>query len=433
MSKHVHLVVETGPIKGREVNVTEEGIRIGRSSRNDLSIDDPALSRFHCRVFLKPDEGLWICDLGSANGTVVNGAEIQECSLKVGDVVTLGETNLRVKEGQKAAEGPAGAVDSGINLGLGRAAKAVAGVPPLRRWLSIALGCMVLVTLAAWAPWGRLLALIDRSPEPQAIVEPGMKLPEFEVSFERIEGTVSNVFRYAMAVADNRLVVQVDDLVTDRHVRREKKVAPELLQELARAIEDVGFFDLLEAYEGVAPGIHESSDIRVTMGSRTWRTRVLNHVEPEVFSQVRAQLEEFSKNELGLAALAIEPGELVNRANASFLLGRKLYDEREVAVGNLAGAIRALTEAEWYLETIEPKPPFYGEVLKTRADCQKDLQRRYENIWFVAERAVKLRDWKEAGKQLRLVCEMIPDRSDERNRNAYKKLVDVERRLTAEK
>jgi hypothetical protein len=51
----------------------------------------------------------------------------------------------------------------------------------------------------------------------------------------------------------------------------------------------------------------------------------------------------------------------------------------------------------------------------------------------MAEKAVKLRDWKEAARHLRIINEMIPDRSDDRNRNAYKKLVDVERRLATEK
>jgi hypothetical protein len=144
-------------------------------------------------------------------------------------------------------------------------------------------------------------------------------------------------------------------------------------------------------------------------------------------------IEEFGKNELGLAALAIEPTELVGRAQQSLLLGQKLFDEREVSYGNLYAAIRAFTEAEWYLETIEPKPAFYGEVLSRRSDCERDLQKRYDDLWFMAERAVKLRDWKEAARHLRVVLEMLPDRSDDRNRNAYKKLVDVERHLATEK
>jgi hypothetical protein len=437
MSKQVHFVVESGPFKGREVEVPAEGVRIGRSSRNDISIDDPALSRFHCRLFLKPGAVLWISDLGSANGTLVNGAEIQERELRAGDLVTIGDTSFRIQEGQKAGVDRESGVnggggDSGFNLGFGRK-DSIQGGHSMRRWLIIALCGMALVTILTRLPWGRWLEGLNRPEAAEAVVQPVVKLPAFEVSFERVEGTASNIFRFSMGVADNRLLVQVDDLATDRHVRREKKVDPDLLKDLKSVIENMGFFDLLENYEGVAPGVYESSDIRITVGSRSRRTRVVNHVEPDVFSQVRAQLEEFSKNELGLAALAIEPKELVDRSRESFLLGRKLYDEREVASGNLHGAIRALTEAEWYLDTIEPKPEFYGDVLTLRADCQKELQRRYENVWFIAERAVKLRDWKEAAKQLRSVCEMIPDRSDDRNRNAYKKLVDVERRLLTEK
>jgi hypothetical protein len=432
MSKQAHLVVESGPLKGRTVSVGEEGIRIGRSSRNDLSIDDSALSRFHCRLFLKPEKGLWISDLGSANGTVVNGTEIQEHGLVQNDVITLGKTTMRVTGDQEIPVSGPGSVDSGVNLGLGPATEPGANVRPLRRWLFFVLGAVAVLVAVIWG--GRLIEELLKKPAVSPpVVQPVEKLPDFEMSFERVEGTASNIFRYAMVVVDNRLVVQVDDLITDRHIRREKQVASELLQELSHAIQNLGFFDLLESYEGVAPGIHESSEIRITVRSRTHCTRVLNHVEPEVFAQVRVQLEEFSKNEMGLAALAIEPAELIKHAHQSLLLGQKLYDEREVAGGNLAGAVRALTEAEWYLETIEPKPQFYGEVLELRSDCQKELQQRYENIWFVAERAVKLRDWREAAKQLRTVCEMIPDRSDDRNRNAYKKLVDVERRLSMDK
>jgi hypothetical protein len=54
-------------------------------------------------------------------------------------------------------------------------------------------------------------------------------------------------------------------------------------------------------------------------------------------------------------------------------------------------------------------------------------------LWFLAERSVKLREWKEAERQLKVICELIPDRSDDRNRNASKNLVDVERHLATEK
>ena len=110
-----------------------------------------------------------------------------------------------------------------------------------------------------------------------------------------------------------------------------------------------------------------------------------------------------------------------------------MWDEREVRNENLYNAIRSYKECEWYLETIQPKPTFYSEATNARNDCIRELQRRYDDLWFLAERSVKLRDWKEAERQLKVICEMIPDRSDERNRNASKNLVDVERHLSTEK
>ena len=63
---------------------------------------------------------------------------------------------------------------------------------------------------------------------------------------------------------------------------------------------------------------------------------------------------------------------------------------------------------ELYLETIDPKPDFYGEALSRKADAERELQKRYDDVWFMAERAVKLRDWKEAARNLRIISDIIP-------------------------
>jgi hypothetical protein len=229
------------------------------------------------------------------------------------------------------------------------------------------------------------------------------------------------------------LAVQVDDLQSNRHVRREKKVDSGLIADLARSLQATRIFDLREDYSGLAPGIYEASDLSVTIGLNTRRIKVVNHVEPDEFAAARGMIEEFGKNELGLAALAIDPATLIEVARTSLLQAKKLREEREVREDNLFNAIRAFKECELYLETIEPKPVFYGEALNGRSDCERDLQRRYDDLRFVAERAVKLRDWAEADRQLKIICEMIPDRSDERNKTAGKTLVDVQRHLTTDK
>lgn len=433
-----HILVESGPEKGRHIQVPANGVRIGRSSKNDVSLNDPSLSRFHCRLYFDEGGDLWISDLGSANGTLVNDAPVEERKLLAGDLCSLGETTMRVLHARSEGEGitpreGSDAPEPAINLGFGRESRG-AGKRDLRQWLLAGLGCMAAISILAWVPWKRLFPLFRAAPQAEDVAPgPQETFPLFDVFFERVEGSTANIFRYSMSLKEGLLVVQVDDLAAGRHVRRERKVAPELLEDLSRICEQAGFFDLLSRYAGVSSGVHESTDLSVTSGRRTHRVLVVNHVEPDAVARIRGQLEEFSKNELGLAALAIPPDELKRKANESYLLGMKLVDEREVDAGNLSRAIRAFTEAEWYLETIEPKPEFYGDTLRQRAECDRELQKRYDNLWFIAERSVKLRDWKEAAVHLRGVCDLIPDRSDDRHRNAYKKLVDVERRIATEK
>ena len=441
MATIVHLLITKGPDSGREIHVPPEGVRIGRSSRNDISIADEAMSRFQCRFYIQAGEGLWVSDLGSANGTMVNGKLVQEQRLHLKDEILAGDTRIRViNDGtneNKSANFPPPAETSKreeipVDLGLraGGSADGASKAKVLRRNLIWLAGFMLILVLIVWLQ-KPVMALFEK-PRP-APVQPPTNLPVLEFTFERVEGSSSNIFRYSLELKKNLLSVQVDDLQNDRHVRREKKEAPEILLDLAHSIESTGVLDLKEDNSGIDPGFYNLSDLSVTIGAVTRRIKVLNQAEPEIFATTRSMIEEFGKNELGLAALAVDPATLVEKARSALLQGKKMWDEREVRNENLYNAIRSYKECEWYLETIQPKPTFYSEATNARNDCIRELQRRYDDLWFLAERSVKLRDWKEAERQLKVICEMIPDRSDERNRNASKNLVDVERHLSTEK
>lgn len=67
---------------------------IGRALDCDLWLDDPSLSRRHCR--LEPEGTGWaVVDLGSRNGTFANAKRVTaRWSLKDGDVITIGKTHL---------------------------------------------------------------------------------------------------------------------------------------------------------------------------------------------------------------------------------------------------------------------------------------------------------------------------------------------------
>jgi NADH:ubiquinone reductase (H+-translocating) len=87
---------QAGPVAGRSFEVGAGGATLGRAAENSIVLADPRLSRHHARVTLE-DGVFWLADLGSANGTAVNGHRLQAPHpLKSGDMVDLGQSRFVV-------------------------------------------------------------------------------------------------------------------------------------------------------------------------------------------------------------------------------------------------------------------------------------------------------------------------------------------------
>ncbi|WP_040837962.1 FHA domain-containing protein [Nocardia brevicatena] len=74
------------------------GLAIGRTADNQIVVNDPLASRKHARLVAGP-EGLTIEDLGSANGTFVNGLRQQRTVLHERDIITIGNIDFEVHQG----------------------------------------------------------------------------------------------------------------------------------------------------------------------------------------------------------------------------------------------------------------------------------------------------------------------------------------------
>lgn len=90
---------------------------IGRSSSADLTLADPFLSRHHARMF-REGEKVMIEDLGSRNGTLLNGVQVKSpMALETGDTVTVSGSTLRVAgEGDNAQEDTEPITDIGATI-----------------------------------------------------------------------------------------------------------------------------------------------------------------------------------------------------------------------------------------------------------------------------------------------------------------------------
>jgi hypothetical protein len=97
----VRLVVQRSPSldAGDEFPLNSAPVTVGRGGQNDLVLDgDEFASARHARIEMRGD-GVWVQDLDSTNGTYVNGSRVAGAQrLDAGDVLRVGETDLRVEE-----------------------------------------------------------------------------------------------------------------------------------------------------------------------------------------------------------------------------------------------------------------------------------------------------------------------------------------------
>lgn len=94
VSPRLRLRVVGGP--DADVFALEGPLQLGRGEEADVQLADPSVSRNHAMIDLGAGYAI-VRDLGSTNGTFVNGERIETRKLMPGDVLTVGKTNLRLE------------------------------------------------------------------------------------------------------------------------------------------------------------------------------------------------------------------------------------------------------------------------------------------------------------------------------------------------
>lgn len=85
-------------VGGNDDQATDDALTIGRGRGNSIVLDDMLVSRQHVRI-TADDEGLVLEDLGSRNGTFVNGRRVERTHLHEGDHIGVGASTFEVRDG----------------------------------------------------------------------------------------------------------------------------------------------------------------------------------------------------------------------------------------------------------------------------------------------------------------------------------------------
>lgn len=119
------LIVTRGADEGKQFNINGPSLLIGRDSGAKIKLLDTEISRRHAELTETPD-GYRIRDLGSVNGTFVNGRAVQDALLRSGDRIQVGQTVLViVSEGNR--KGAISTLAEKINLITGQASGSLGG------------------------------------------------------------------------------------------------------------------------------------------------------------------------------------------------------------------------------------------------------------------------------------------------------------------
>lgn len=103
---HLNVTLKDRLVLRRELNL--ETVRVGRAPTNEVALESMAISREHC-VFRRDPRGTWtVQDLGSANGTFLNGARVAQAELRTGDAVSVGPFTISIRAGGAEAAPPLG-------------------------------------------------------------------------------------------------------------------------------------------------------------------------------------------------------------------------------------------------------------------------------------------------------------------------------------
>jgi general secretion pathway protein A len=100
-----HLVVTSEGKKVKEITLNRPRMVLGRDRGCDISLDSHYLSRYQ-NLFMETERGWLLIDLNSTNGCFVNGRRVQEHRLKDGDLIAVGQHQLRFMSGAESGTYP---------------------------------------------------------------------------------------------------------------------------------------------------------------------------------------------------------------------------------------------------------------------------------------------------------------------------------------
>ena len=438
-----------GDRNGTFWDLVPPGICIGREEDNDIQLLLPGISRYHAKVEYNGRE--WcIADLGSTNGTKINGKKITgETVLRDGMQITLGDQVIRfvgqestvkdtTEKGQKKTpetvvlQAPSlNPAEDKVSVASKQEGKKEETTPPEKEkklqklinpedlfrkktdvssssgkegenpalspgkrihnllvvLLVVVLGCAALM----------VFVMLNTPAKKQTAVKVSAVRNPFILEYEKKIIQADNVFRFYVRVEDHSALFKLNDLRHGRHFTRGiGQVEKELLQTLLREVKDTDFMKITSAHPGKPrEGVDDYRKLTVGYGSNL-NTVICHNTDPQrSFEAIENALESFADG-FGLKTISLSEEQMRKEADQSFEKAEELFRNYQARPENLRNAIARYQITVDFLEQFEPKPQNWIMAKRKLLEANKLLNKLKKDAQFNIEVLYKKKQYAEA-------------------------------------
>lgn len=473
-----------GKKAGEAYLLTPPGISIGREIDNDLILDCDGCSRYHSKLEWADD--VWkLKDLGSTNGTKLNGEKIADPqTLKEGDKIKIGTqsllfaetvskeisqkssektSNLEQKEehishsnptlteikqesigkpeerssfsaffGKKATDGSFAALDAKLNIFGNKDKNATRQTPadghkkksPVIFYAIVILSAMIMVSL---------FVLIEKLYNENSKKETNTQAPKnkgipLSVMYEKQITTPDNIFRYELKISGDKISVTRDDLKYHVKFKREKQSSQEQLRELEEGIKNTDFMNLQQPQPGIsADKTDETKKLTIALGREVNSINVKNTFEPTSFKEVVTQLEDFSKVVLNIPSIQLTADEMTEEAQVAFDKAEQLLDNYQANSKNLTDAIKRYQITIDMLENFEPKPTMYEKAFARQQEARRLRLGELDSHNKNARRFELIGDYEKAKEEYRNIMNILEGEDNKMYKDVRERIILIEK------
>jgi len=453
----MNLYFLNGTRKGEQWELVPPGICIGREADNDIQLLIAGVSRYHAKIEYTPD-GKWkIMDLGSTNGTKVDGKKItQPRLLEPGMEIVIGEQIIRYDQdfnqtaGSKsdataqpvivppatrpassgapvikvlpaekipepeAAEAHNITEKMDFDLFSGKKKKATNGPAtetspasaPKKRIVNLLF--MLLVTVMVCVVLMVFFFLSGGKTEPAEKRTVQTVRNPFFLEYEKTIISKDNVFRFSVTIENDSARFQLNDLKYQRRFAKGiKNLDEDLLKELKREIQGTDFMKITsEAPGSPDKGVDECRTLTIGYDKSLNSVTVRNNYPMRSFETIEYAINRFADG-YGLKTISLSQKEMREEAERSFLKAEELFANYQAKPENLRNAILRYQIAIDFLDQFDPKPKQWITAKRKLAEAEQLMHKAIKDAEFNINVLYKKKDYagavNECGKLMQII------------------------------